>query len=56
MITNMWMDGPKWLRKVKNITTIMGSSVKTMLENGVKLGVSSWGRGNVREDGSGRSE
>ena len=31
----------------------MGSLVKTMLENGVKLGVSSRGSGNVREDGSG---
>jgi len=31
----------------------MGQLVKTMLESGVKLGVSSRGSGNVREDGSG---
>jgi hypothetical protein len=31
----------------------MGNLVKTMLESGVKLGVSSRGSGNVREDGSG---
>ena len=31
----------------------MGQLVKTMLENGVKIGVSSRGSGNVKEDGSG---
>ena len=31
----------------------MGHLVKTMLESGVKLGVSSRGSGNVSEDGSG---
>ena len=31
----------------------MGGLVRTMLENGVKLGVSSRGSGNVSEDGSG---
>lgn len=31
----------------------MGQLVKTMLESGVKLGVSSRGSGNVKEDGSG---
>jgi hypothetical protein len=31
----------------------MGNLVKTMLESGVKLGVSSRGSGNVKEDGSG---
>lgn len=32
----------------------MGQLVQTMLESGVKLGVSSRGSGNVREDGSGQ--
>ena len=32
----------------------MGQLVKTMLESGVKLGVSSRGSGNVSEDGSGK--
>ena len=31
----------------------MGQLVQTMLQNGVKLGVSSRGSGNVKEDGSG---
>ena len=53
MITEMWMDGPNGYGKLKILPTPMGSLVKTMLENGVKLGVSSRGSGNVKEDGSG---
>ena len=54
MITEMWMDGPNGYGKMKVLPTPMGSLVKTMLENGVKLGVSSRGSGNVNEDGSGQ--
>lgn len=53
MITEMWMDGPNGYGKLKIIPTPMGQLVKTMLESGVKLGVSSRGSGNVMEDGSG---
>ena len=53
MITEMWMDGPNGYGKLKVIPTPMGQLVKTMLENGVKIGVSSRGSGNVKEDGSG---
>jgi hypothetical protein len=53
MITEMWMDGPNGFGKLKVLPTPMGQLVKTMLESGVKLGVSSRGSGNVREDGSG---
>ena len=53
MITNMWMDGPNGYGKLKILPTPMGQLVKSMLESGVKLGVSSRGSGNVREDGSG---
>jgi hypothetical protein len=53
MITEMWMDGPNGYGKLKIIPTPMGQLVKTMLESGVKLGVSSRGSGNVTEDGSG---
>lgn len=53
MITEMWMDGPNGYGKLKILPTPMGSLVKTMLESGVKLGVSSRGSGNVMEDGSG---
>jgi hypothetical protein len=53
MISEMWMDGPNGYGKLKILPTPMGQLVKTMLESGVKLGVSSRGSGNVREDGSG---
>jgi hypothetical protein len=52
MITEMWMDGPNGFGKLKVLPTPMGNLVKTMLESGVKLGVSSRGSGNVNE-GSG---
>jgi len=51
MINEVWMDGPNGYGKMKILPTPMGSLVKTMLENGVKLGVSSRGSGNVSEDG-----
>ncbi len=52
MITDMWMDGHAGYGKLKILPTPMGNLVKTMLESGVKLGVSSRGSGNVNE-GSG---
>lgn len=54
MITEMWMDGPNGYGKLKVLPTPMGNLVSTMLESGVKLGVSSRGSGNVTEDGSGQ--
>lgn len=53
MITQMWMDDANGYGKMKILPTPMGQLVKTMLESGVKLGVSSRGSGNVSEDGSG---
>jgi hypothetical protein len=53
MISECWMDGPNGYGKLKILPTPMGQLVKTMLESGVKLGVSSRGSGNVLEDGSG---
>ena len=50
MIKEMWMDGPNGYGKLKVLPTPMGQLVKTMLESGVKLGVSSRGSGNVNED------
>lgn len=49
MITDMWMDGPNGFGKLKILPTPMGKLVETMLESGVKLGVSSRGSGNVSE-------
>ena len=51
MITDMWMDGPNGFGKLKILPTPMGQLVQTMLESGVKLGVSSRGSGNVEGDG-----
>ena len=49
MITQMWMDGANGFGKLKILPTPMGMLVTTMLESGVKLGVSSRGSGNVNE-------
>ena len=49
MITDMWMDGPNGYGKMKILPTPMGNLIRTMLESGVKLGVSSRGSGNVDE-------
>jgi hypothetical protein len=51
MITKMWMDGPNGYGKLKILPTPMGQLVQTMLESGVKLGVSSRGSGEVDGDG-----
>ena len=51
MITEMWMDGPNGYGKFKILPTPMGQLVKTMLESGVKLGVSSRGSGEVDANG-----
>jgi len=53
MITNMWMEGPNGYGKFKILPTPMGNLIRTMLESGVKLGVSSRGSGNV-DDMSGK--
>ncbi len=49
MIQNMWMDGNCGYGKLKILPTPMGNLVKTMLQSGVKLGVSSRGSGNVSD-------
>ena len=52
MVESMWMDGPNGYGKLKILPTPMGKLVETMLQSGVKLGVSSRGSGNV-DEGSG---
>jgi hypothetical protein len=49
LIVNMWMDGPNGFGKLKILPTPMGQLVTTMLQSGVKLGVSSRGSGNVND-------
>lgn len=48
-IDKMWMDGPCGYGKLRILPTPMGQLVKTMLDSGVKLGVSSRGSGNVND-------
>jgi hypothetical protein len=47
MIDKMWCEGSTGYGKLKLLPTPMGQLVKTMLDSGVKLGVSSRGSGNV---------
>ena len=54
MIEGMWCEDSKGFGKLKILETPMGQLVRTLLEGGVKLGVSSRGSGNVKEDGSGQ--
>lgn len=51
MITEMDIDGANGIGKLKILPTPMGNICKTLLESGVKLGVSSRGSGNVNENG-----
>lgn len=51
IITDMWMDGRNGIGKLKILDTPMGQIARTLLESGVKLGVSSRGSGNVEDNG-----
>jgi len=50
-ITKMWMDGSNGMGKLQILPTPKGNIIKTLLESGVKLGVSSRGSGNVDSQG-----
>ena len=52
MITEMYMDGNNGIGKLKILPTPMGNIIRTLLENKVKLGVSSRGSGNVDAAGN----
>lgn len=51
MIERMWMNGQDGYGRLKLLPTPMGNICITLLGNGVKLGVSSRGSGNVNEGG-----
>lgn len=50
-ITEMWMDGANGYGKLQILPTPCGNIIKTLLECGIKLGVSSRGSGNVDDNG-----
>lgn len=51
MIEKMWMDGNNGMGRLKIIPTPHGQIIRTLIENGVRLGISSRGSGDV--DGRG---
>ncbi len=51
MIESMWMDGNYGMGKLRILPTPMGNIIRTLIESGVKLGVSSRGSGNVGNNG-----
>jgi len=51
-IEKMWMQGADGYGRLKLLPTPMGQICITLLDNGVKLGVSSRGSGNVNESGN----
>jgi hypothetical protein len=46
-VEKMWVDGSTGLGRLRVLPTPMGQLIKTLLDSGVKLGVSSRGSGNV---------
>jgi len=49
MVTEVWMDGPSVMGKLKVLETPSGQILKALVESGVKTGISSRGMGSVRE-------
>ena len=49
MITEMWVDGPNVMGKVKILNTPSGKILQDLVNDGVKLGISSRGLGSVSE-------
>ena len=52
IIENMWMDGPNGFGKLKIVPTPMGNIIRTLIESGATLGVSSRGSGEVDNNGN----
>jgi len=49
MIVNIFMDGPKVMGKAKVLDTPSGKILRSLVDSGVKLGISSRGLGSVHE-------
>ena len=49
MITEVWMDGADVMGKAKVLNTPSGQILRTLVESGVKIGISSRGMGSVTE-------
>ena len=51
IVTKMWWDGNNVMGKVKVLDTPSGKILKSLVESGVKLGISSRGLGSTRKEG-----
>ena len=49
MVTEVWMDGPSVMGKIKVLNTPSGQILRALVESGVKTGISSRGMGSVKE-------
>ena len=49
MVTDTWWDGDTVMGKVKILSTPSGNILKSLVDSGCKLGISSRGLGSVRE-------
>ncbi len=49
MMTEVWMDGPSVMGKAKVLNTPSGQILRSLVESGVKIGISSRGMGSVTE-------
>jgi hypothetical protein len=49
IVTDIWWNGKDVMGKVKVLTTPSGQILKSLVESGVKLGISSRGLGSVKE-------
>ena len=55
MVTDVWWNGKDVMGKIKVLDTPSGNILKSLVEGGVKLGISSRGLGSVHEDNSGNT-
>jgi len=49
MVTKIWMEGNKCMGKIKVLETPSGKILRSLVESGVQLGISSRGMGSVKE-------
>ena len=50
LVTEVWMDGPAVMGKIKVLSTPSGNILKELVKSGVQCGISSRGLGSVREN------
>ena len=50
MVTKIWMEGKKCMGKIKVLETPSGKILRSLVESGVQLGISSRGMGSVKEN------